>query len=216
MEDWRCLRKPRRSRLRPNWRQNCKVRYPNESAEYRRARTALLAEEIELRRHIERVAEHAPCAAAGRRSEELSHSSAKQGPVDLAGMFGDKETLVIYCYMFGPQREKPCPMCTSLLERVGRRSARHHAERRAGGDRALVDRPADGLQVGARLAQPQALLRRQRRIQPRLSRRHAGRRRRCRPACVHAPRRHASATSGAARWTAAPPIRDRTRAARRT
>ena len=33
------------------------VRYPNESAEYRRAREALLAEEIELRRHIERVAE---------------------------------------------------------------------------------------------------------------------------------------------------------------
>jgi predicted dithiol-disulfide oxidoreductase (DUF899 family) len=31
--------------------------YPNENAEYRRARTALLAEEIELRRQIERVAE---------------------------------------------------------------------------------------------------------------------------------------------------------------
>ena len=31
------------------------VRFPNESAEYRRAREALLAEEIELRRHIERV-----------------------------------------------------------------------------------------------------------------------------------------------------------------
>ena len=33
------------------------VRFPNESAEYRQARDALLAEEIELRRHIERVAE---------------------------------------------------------------------------------------------------------------------------------------------------------------
>ncbi len=32
------------------------VQFPNESAEYRAARTALLAEEIELRRHIERVA----------------------------------------------------------------------------------------------------------------------------------------------------------------
>ena len=32
------------------------VRFPNESAEYRAARTALLAEEIELRRHLERVA----------------------------------------------------------------------------------------------------------------------------------------------------------------
>ena len=33
------------------------VRFPNESGEYREARDALLAEEIELRRHIERVAE---------------------------------------------------------------------------------------------------------------------------------------------------------------
>lgn len=32
------------------------VRFPNESAEYRTARTDLLAEEIELRRHLERVA----------------------------------------------------------------------------------------------------------------------------------------------------------------
>jgi predicted dithiol-disulfide oxidoreductase (DUF899 family) len=32
------------------------VRFPNESDEYRRARDVLLAEEIELRRHIERVA----------------------------------------------------------------------------------------------------------------------------------------------------------------
>lgn len=32
------------------------VRFPNESEEYRSARDALLAEEIELRRHIERVA----------------------------------------------------------------------------------------------------------------------------------------------------------------
>ena len=32
------------------------VRIPNESAEYRAARTALLVEEIELRRQVERVA----------------------------------------------------------------------------------------------------------------------------------------------------------------
>ena len=33
-----------------------KARFPNESTEYRAARNALLVEEIELRRHIERVA----------------------------------------------------------------------------------------------------------------------------------------------------------------
>lgn len=32
-----------------------KTRFPNESASYREARNALLTEEIELRRHIERV-----------------------------------------------------------------------------------------------------------------------------------------------------------------
>src|SRR5579871_5669385 len=35
---------------------NLPPRYPSESAPYREARNALLAEEIELRRHIERVA----------------------------------------------------------------------------------------------------------------------------------------------------------------
>ena len=39
----------------------------------------------------------------------------EDGPVDFAGLFGDKQTLVIYSYMFGPQRERPCPMCTNLL-----------------------------------------------------------------------------------------------------
>src|SRR6184192_1356059 len=34
-----------------------KAHFPNETPEYRKERNALLAEEIELRRHIERVAE---------------------------------------------------------------------------------------------------------------------------------------------------------------
>jgi predicted dithiol-disulfide oxidoreductase (DUF899 family) len=33
-----------------------KFHFPNERSEYRRARNALLSEELELRRHIERVA----------------------------------------------------------------------------------------------------------------------------------------------------------------
>ena len=35
--------------------------------------------------------------------------------MSLSGLFGEKDTLVIYSYMFGPQREAPCPMCTSLM-----------------------------------------------------------------------------------------------------
>ena len=37
------------------------------------------------------------------------------GKVTLADLFGNKQTLMVYSYMFGPQREKPCPMCTSFM-----------------------------------------------------------------------------------------------------
>ena len=37
------------------------------------------------------------------------------GPVTFADLFGPHQTLVVYSYMFGPQRDRPCPMCTSLL-----------------------------------------------------------------------------------------------------
>jgi len=93
---------------------NCKVRIPGESAGYRAARTALLAEEIELRRQIERVAQMRRALPLGAVVKNYSFVG-EDGPTDLAAMFGDKETLVVYTYMYGPQREKPCPMCTSLL-----------------------------------------------------------------------------------------------------
>ena len=91
------------------------VRFPNESAEYRRAREALLAEEIELRRHIERVAEQRRALPPGGEVKKNYAFEGEKGPVSFADLFGDKDTLVVYNYMFGPQRERPCPMCTSLL-----------------------------------------------------------------------------------------------------
>ncbi|MFE0754667.1 DUF899 family protein [Inquilinus sp. NPDC058860] len=91
------------------------VRIPNESAEYRAARTALLAEEIELRRHIERVAAQRRALPPGGAVTGDYRFEGADGPIDLAGLFGDKQTLVVYSYMFGPQRERPCPMCTNLL-----------------------------------------------------------------------------------------------------
>ncbi|MDK1386914.1 DUF899 family protein [Sinorhizobium sp. 8-89] len=89
--------------------------FPNESAEYRRARNALLAEEIELRRHIERVADLRRQLPPGGEVTREYRFVGENGPVTLADLFGDKDTLVIYSYMFGPKREKPCPMCTSLM-----------------------------------------------------------------------------------------------------
>ena len=90
-------------------------RIPNESAEYRAARTALLAEEIELRRHIERVAAQRRALPEGGSVNGGYRFAGEDGPTDFAGLFGDKRTLVIYSYMFGPQRERPCPMCTNVL-----------------------------------------------------------------------------------------------------
>lgn len=91
------------------------VRFPNESAEYRVARTALLAEEIELRRHIERVAAMRRALPQGGEVTGDYQFMGEDGPVLLADLFGDKDTLAIYSFMFGPQRQRPCPMCTNLL-----------------------------------------------------------------------------------------------------
>jgi predicted dithiol-disulfide oxidoreductase (DUF899 family) len=91
------------------------VRFPNESEEYRRARDTLLAEEIELRRHIERVAEQRRQLPPGGKVAKDYRFMGENGPIAFADLFGDKQTLAVYSYMFGPQREEPCPMCTSLL-----------------------------------------------------------------------------------------------------
>jgi predicted dithiol-disulfide oxidoreductase (DUF899 family) len=92
-----------------------KVRFPNESEEYRRARDVLLVEEIELRRHIERVAAQRRQLPQGGEVAGDYRFEGEQGPVTLADLFGDKQTLIVYSYMFGPRRERPCPMCTSLM-----------------------------------------------------------------------------------------------------
>jgi predicted dithiol-disulfide oxidoreductase (DUF899 family) len=89
--------------------------YPNESAAYREARNALLAEEIELRRAVERVAALRRELPPGGVVPKDYHFIGENGPVTLSQMFGDKQTLIVYSYMFGPQRQKPCPMCTSLM-----------------------------------------------------------------------------------------------------
>ena len=89
--------------------------YPNESAEYRTARNALLAEEIELRRHIERVAAQRRALPRGGEIDENFKLVSESGPCRFSDLFGDKDTLMIYSMMYGRQRKEPCPMCTSFL-----------------------------------------------------------------------------------------------------
>lgn len=91
------------------------VRFPNESAEYRAARTRLLEEEIELRRHLERVAALRRALPPGGEVTGDYRFLGEEGEIDFAGLFRGKPSLVAYSYMFGPQRQRPCPMCTNLL-----------------------------------------------------------------------------------------------------
>ncbi len=90
-------------------------RYPNEPAAWRAARTALLAEEIELRRHIERVAAQRRALPPGGEVTTDYTFDGVDGPVTLRQLFGRHDTLVTYNWMFGPRRKNSCPMCTSTL-----------------------------------------------------------------------------------------------------
>lgn len=88
---------------------------PGDSDKYRRAREALLAEEIELRRHIARVARQRRELPLGGEAAEFKFLDETGKTLGLADLFGRHDTLMTYFWMFGPQRERPCPMCTSFL-----------------------------------------------------------------------------------------------------
>ena len=90
--------------------------FPNEPEGYRAAREALIAEEIALRRHLASVAEQRRALPIGGEvPEDYEFEGPDGGRVRLSEMFGPHDTLVTYFWMYGPQRERPCPMCTNLL-----------------------------------------------------------------------------------------------------
>ncbi|ONG51008.1 hypothetical protein BKE38_16890 [Pseudoroseomonas deserti] len=93
--------------------------FPGQSEAYRAAREALLAEEIEFRRHMTRLVAQRRALPPGPIIEKdyrfRDASGAERGLIDL---FGRHDTLVTYFWMFGPQREEPCPMCTNWLGAV--------------------------------------------------------------------------------------------------
>ena len=91
------------------------TRWPGENADYRKARTALLTEEIELRRRITRVAEQRRSLPPGPIAKDYRFLDAEGKEVGLADLFGRHDTLFTYFWMFGPERERPCPMCTSFV-----------------------------------------------------------------------------------------------------
>jgi predicted dithiol-disulfide oxidoreductase (DUF899 family) len=93
------------------------MRFPGEAPKYRSARDKLLRSEMKLRRQIEAVAaERRKLPLGGAVAEDYVFESA-DGPVKLSALFADnKDTLLLYSYMFSPQMAAPCVSCTSILD----------------------------------------------------------------------------------------------------
>lgn len=104
--------------------------FPNESNKYREARNALLAEEIELRRHLWRVAEQRRRLPPGGEVRQDYQFDGKDGVVRLSELFGEHNTLIVYSMMYGPKRDEGCPMCSSMLD-AWDGEARHIQQRAA-------------------------------------------------------------------------------------
>lgn len=107
--------------------------FPNESEAYRAARAGLLADEIALRRQIEAVAAKRRALPPGGEvpaDYSFERIGAYQRPerVKLSKLFGAKPSIILYSFMFGPERDKPCPGCTHMLDAIDG-SARHVGQR---------------------------------------------------------------------------------------
>ena len=92
------------------------ARFPNESEAYRRARNALLDEEIALRAQIEAVAKARRSLPPGGEVESYSFTDLDGNATPMASLFGDHDTLALYSFMFKPGDARPCPACTSLVD----------------------------------------------------------------------------------------------------
>lgn len=99
---------------------------PGESDAYRRARDELLSVEIDLRRRIEEVAAmRRRLPPGGRLKQDYIF---EEGAADLADQTTIRQTrfselfeegkgsLIIYSFMYGPDADAPCPMCTAILD----------------------------------------------------------------------------------------------------
>jgi len=96
-------------------------RYPNESRAYRDARDALLQDEQELVDKVRVLAEkRRKLPLGGQLKEDYVFQWANDGKVGqsvkFSELFGDKNTLLLYSFMFGPSWDNPCPSCTSAVD----------------------------------------------------------------------------------------------------
>lgn len=90
---------------------------PNESVEYRTARNALLAAELDLRAKTEEVAAlRRALPLGGEIPEDYAFRSLTTETVHLSSLFGKSDTLIVYSLMYGPSATAPCPMCSAFLD----------------------------------------------------------------------------------------------------
>ena len=97
------------------------LHYPNETKEYRDARDALLKDEKELVDKVKAVAaRRRTLPLGGELKEDYVFQWANDGRigerVKFSELFGDKNTLLLYSFMYGPNWDNPCLSCTSLVD----------------------------------------------------------------------------------------------------
>ncbi|HKE96574.1 MAG TPA: DUF899 family protein [Povalibacter sp.] len=128
------------------------LRYPNESRAYRDARNALLKEEQELVDRTRALAtKRRNLPPGGQLKEDYTFQWANEGKVGesvkFSELFGDRTTLLLYSFMFGPNWDKPCPSCTSLVDAFDRT---WHSVARHAAFAAVAKAPADRINAWAR------------------------------------------------------------------
>jgi hypothetical protein len=147
------------------------LRYPNESKAYRDARDALLKDEKELADKTKAVAaKRRQLPDGGQLKEDYVFQWANDGKVGqrvkFSELFGGKNSLLLYSFMYGPNWDKPCPSCTSLMDGLtgpGTRSVRtllsprlprRRPRRSTSGPRSVAGRRFRCCQVTSRRSRP--------------------------------------------------------------
>jgi predicted dithiol-disulfide oxidoreductase (DUF899 family) len=119
-----CHEQPSRVHSKTNFKEETnmsELRFPNESREYRDARDSLLKDEQELIDKVKSVAEkRRNLPLGGQLKEDYVFQWANDGKVGksvkFSELFADKNTLLLYSFMYGPNWDNPCPSCTSLVD----------------------------------------------------------------------------------------------------
>lgn len=97
------------------------LHYPNETSGYRAARDSLLNEELALREQIERVARQRRALPPGGLLKENYVFEERVDGKDRRTRFSElftlnKDTLLLYSFMYAPDMAAACPMCTAFLD----------------------------------------------------------------------------------------------------